>query len=363
MRRKILLSVVLTAVLALGAVAGCGKAPAVSDSSTVSEDVQAEASVESDADAIAEAIKMEQESAASIEAEDAKEDSEIKIKVSDEKATVSLSLPTKYSMPFQGEKGTVETIYYEGHDYLGDGEPVEKKAYVYLPAGYDETKQYNVIYLLHGIGGSEDEWRLNDKSSKLKKILDNLIGEGSVEPFILVTPNGKAYAVKHTDSNDLFYKFGYELRNDLIPYIESNYSTYAEYSEDGYDMSATRTHRAIAGLSMGGMQTINIGIGECLDLFSYFGAFSAAPTSNPQVTVAANIDASEYTVDYFYNICGLQDNIAYASASNAAKSLPAFTDKITDGENFMWHEKDGAHDFNIWYLGLYNFAQLAFTKN
>lgn len=363
MRRKIFLSALLASVLMLSTVAGCGKTRVVSDNSEVSEDVSAEVSVENNEDAIAEAIKMEQESVASVEAEDAKVDSDIKIKVSDEKATVSLTLPTKYSMPFQGEKGTVETIYYEGHDYLGDGEPVEKKAYVYLPAGYDETKQYNVLYLMHGIGGSEDEWRLNDKSSKLKKILDNLIGEGSVEPFILVTPNGKAYAVKHSDSNDLFYKFGYELRNDLIPYIEENYATYADYNAEGYDMTATRTHRAIAGLSMGGMQTINIGIGECLDLFSYFGAFSAAPTSNPQVTVAANIDASEYTVDYFYNICGLQDNIAYASASNAAKNLPAFTDKITDGENFMWHEKDGAHDFNIWYLGLYNFAQLAFSKN
>lgn len=358
MKRKILLSVMLTFSLVAGTLSGCGKAKEVS----VSEEVSVEASSEDQDAAIAEAIQMEQESAASVEAEDSK-DSEVKIKVSDEKATISLSMPSKYSMPFQGEKGTVETIYYDGHDYLGDGEPVQKKAYVYLPAGYDESKQYNVLYLLHGIGGSEDEWGLNGKNSKLKKILDNLMGEGSVEPFILVTPNGKAYAVKHSDSNDLFYKFGYELRNDLIPYIESNYSTYADYSEDGYDMAATRTHRAVAGLSMGGMQTINIGIGECLDLFSYFGAFSAAPTSNPQTTVAANIDASEYEVDFFYNICGLQDNIAYASSSNAAKNLYAFTDKITDGENFMWQEKDGAHDFNIWYLGLYNFAQIAFTKN
>lgn len=360
MKKKNLLSIILVLALVAVSFAGCGKAK----EDAVAPEVSVEASIEAQTDAIEEAIKMEQESAASVEAEDTESSSdEVKIKVSDEKASISLSIPSKYSMPFQGDKGTVETIFYEGHDYIGNGDPVEKKAYVYLPAGYDETKQYNVIYLLHGIGGSEDEWGLNSKNSKLKKILDNLMGEGSVEPFILVTPNGKAYAVQHSDSNDLFYKFGYELRNDLIPYIESNYATYAEYNADGYDMAATRTHRAIAGLSMGGMQTINIGIGECLDLFSYFGAFSAAPTSNPQVTVAANIDASEYDVDFFYNICGLQDNIAYASSSNAAKTLYAFTDKITDGENFMWQEKDGAHDFNIWYLGLYNFAQIAFTKN
>jgi len=361
--KKRIVSIMCAAILALGTLAGCsGESASVSEGASASSET-----VSADADAIAEAIKMEQESAASIEAEEEKTEkknpSDVKIKVSDEKASISLMLPTKYSTPYQGEKGTVETIKYMAYDYLGDGEPVEKKAYVYLPAGYDESKQYNVLYLLHGIGGSEDEWGLNGNNSKLKKILDNLMGEGSVEPFILVTPNGKAYAVKHSDSNDLFYKFGYELRNDLIPYIESHYSTYAEYSEEGYDMTATRTHRAVAGLSMGGMQTINIGIGECLDLFSYFGAFSAAPTSNAQTIVADNIDKSEYEVDYFYNICGLQDNIAYASASGAAKNLPFFSEKITDGENFMWQEKDGAHDFNIWYLGIYNFSQLAFSKN
>lgn len=364
--KKKLISLICAVTLSVTAIAGCGASSAASDSVSAESGLSVSTSdTVANEDAINEAIQAEIDSAASVEAENeasTNSASEVTIKVSDEKASISLALPTKYSMPFQGDKGTVETINYMAYDYLGSGDPVEKKAYVYLPAGYDESKQYNVIYLMHGIGGNEDEWRLNDNNSKLKKILDNLIGEGSVEPFILVTPNGRAFAVTHTDSNDMFYKFGYELRNDLIPYIESHYSTYAEYSEDGYDMSATRTHRAIAGLSMGGMQTINIGIGECLDLFSYFGAFSAAPTSNPQNIVADNIDKSEYDVDFFYNICGLQDNIAYSSAAGAAKNLPFFSEKITDGENFMWQEKDGAHDFNIWYLGLYNFAQLAFSK-
>lgn len=359
--KKSIITILIAALAMSMTLAGCGKEVATVETSV---EASVEASVE---DAISEAIRMEQES---MEAEIEK-DQEIEAEASTEEveekevelASISLTLPNKYALPYtDGEKGTVETIYYDAHDYIGDGDPVEKKAYVYLPAGYDETKQYNVIYLMHGIGGSEDEWKLNDKSSKLRKILDHLIGEGSVEPFILVTPNGKAFACQHKDSNDLFYKFGYELRNDLIPYIESHYATYAEYDENGYDMTATRNHRAIAGLSMGGMQTINIGIGECLDLFSYFGAFSAAPTSNDQTIVASNIDKSEYDVDFFYNICGLQDNIAYQSSSQAAKNLPAFTDKITDGENFMWQEKAGGHDFGIWHLGIYNFAQIAFTK-
>jgi len=279
-------------------------------------------------------------------------------------AEVSLLLPTKYIMSYTGEQGTIEKISYMAQDYLGDGEPYEKFAYVYLPAGYDESKQYNVVYLMHGIGGSENEWGFNDKyNSKLKKILDNLMGDGDVEPFIVVTPNGKATALSDTEGNDLFYKYAYELRNDLIPYIESHYSTYAEYSEDGYDMSASRTHRAMAGLSMGGMQTINIGICECLDLFSWFGAFSAAPTSYESTVVAEYIDNSDYTIDYFYNICGVDDNIAYWSAAAAARNLPDVCENITEGENFTWHEKHGDHDFNIWYLGMYNFSQLAFNED
>lgn len=329
-------------------------APANSDDYIQEETIDTE-------DVIAQAIAMEQESKEQIEEEDAQATAE-ETKKEEVMPEISLILPGQYSLPYEGDKGTVEQISYMAKDYLGDGDDYEKKAYVYLPAGYDESKKYNVLYLMHGIGGNEKEWGLDSNTSKLKRILDHVFGSGAVEPFIVVTPNGKAYALTHEQENDLFYLYGYELRNDLIPYIESHYSTYAEYNEEGYDLTATRTHRAIAGLSMGGMQTINVGIGECLDIFSYFGAFSAAPTSDNKSVVAKNITDSEYELDYFYNICGTEDNIAYASAAAAAKGLPDICDKITDGENYMWQEKAGGHDFNIWYLGIYNFSQLAFSK-
>ena len=111
---------------------------------------------------------------------------------------------------------------------------------------------------------------------------------------------------------------------------------------------------------MGGMQTINIGLGECVDLFAWFGAFSAAPTSNPAATTAKLLKDTPYTIRYFYNICGTNDNIAYQSAAAAAKSLPDTCDIFRDGENFMWQELPGGHDFKIWYLGFYNFAQIVF---
>lgn len=279
-----------------------------------------------------------------------------------EEFTITDKIPDKYIMSYSGEKGTVETITYPAKDYIGDGEGCEKKAYVYLPAGYDSGKKYNVMYLMHGIGGSENEWELNKDGSKLRKLLDNLIGRGEVEPFIVVTPNGRALGCQHTDATNAFYQFGYELRNDLIPYIESHYATYGEYSEDGYDLTAARRHRAMAGLSMGGMQTINIGLCECLDIISWFGAFSAAPTSYTAAKIAPIVDESEYEVDYLYNICGTDDGTAYASASAAAKTLDVICGKLTAGENFTWQERSGGHTFGIWHLGFYNFAHIAFHE-
>ena len=301
------------------------------------------------------------EEASTLTSDDTQEES----KASEQHAEVGDMVLPKYTALRTGEgSGTIERITYTTYDYAGDGSEYTKEANVYLPADYSEDKKYNVMILMHGIGGSEDEWGMNKSTSRVKAIMDNLGYYGDVEPFIVVTPNGRAgkKGGEKGSGYQSFYLFGQELRNDLIPYIDSHYSTYADY-EEGYDLSAARDHRAIAGLSMGGMQTINIGIGECLDMFSYFGAFSAAPTSNIASKTASIIEDSEYPVNFFYNICGLQDRTAYSSASAAAKTLPAICDKFVDGENFMWQEIDGGHDFHIWYLGFYNFAQLAFQQN
>ena len=272
-------------------------------------------------------------------------------------------IPAQYTKINKEFAGKIEHIEYPTYDYYGDGSPITKYAYVYLPKNYDETKQYNVLYLMHGIGGDEKEWGMTGGLSKVKLMMDNLTAAGEIEPFIVVTPNGRSgadFANKNADFNS-FYVFGQELRNDLIPYIEANYSTYAEYSADGYDMTAARDHRAMAGLSMGGMQTINIGLCECLDLFGWFGAFSAAPTSNSSDVIAQKLEEfpEEYEIHYFYNICGLSDGTALASAKNAVNKLTSKTERFTE-KNFMWQEVKGAHDFKVWYLGFYNFAQIVF---
>ncbi|MBR5712433.1 MAG: hypothetical protein IKX54_02450 [Lachnospiraceae bacterium] len=278
-------------------------------------------------------------------------------------ASVGDKIPSFYQRYRVKDGGSVISITYESKDYLNDPTAtIVKPAFVYLPPKYDESKQYNVLYLMHGIGGNEREWGMTGITSVIKAIMDNLILNGDIEPFIVVTPNGRSYAdFANTDGDSRsFYVFGQELRNDLIPYIEANFAVYHDS-----DPTAVRDHRAMAGLSMGGMQTINIGMCECLDIISWFGTFSAAPTSYEATKVASIINNEPFTaypINYMYNICGKQDNVAYASASAAARNLPSFTDKLTDGVNFTWMERSGAHDFSIWNLGFYNFAQLVFKK-
>lgn len=273
-------------------------------------------------------------------------------------------IPEEYLTKRTDSYGTIEHISYPTYDYFGDSSTaITKFAYVYLPYNYDKSKQYNVLYLMHGIGGTEREWGMVDENSRVKIMMDNLIYNGVIEPFIVVVPNGRSsvnFADASSDYNS-FYVFGQELRNDLIPYIDSNYSTYANYDANGYDLTASRDHRAMAGLSMGGMQTINIGLCESLDIISYFGAFSAAPTSYTASHIATVLkDYPDYDINHFYNICGREDGIAIASASAAVSSLSSLTDKLTEGKNLIWQEVSGGHGFDVWYLGFYNFAQIAF---
>ena len=279
----------------------------------------------------------------------------------------SVDVPSKYTALNTANGGQVIEIHYTTYDYAGDGHELTKPAFVYLPPKYDETKQYNVLYLMHGVGGNEREWGMTGNGSQVKKMMDNLIAYGDIEGFIVVTPNGRSCAdfANTSAKYDGFYLFGQELKNDLIPYIDANFATYAEYDENGYDLTAARDHRAMAGLSMGGMQTINVGIGECLDVLSWYGSFSSAPTSNAASVTAQKLAdyPEEYDIHYFYNICGLSDGTAIGAHRNATRGLCDLTDRLTDGENFMWHEVQGVHDFHVWYLGFFNFAQIVFDKD
>ena len=193
---------------------------------------------------------------------------------------VENEIPAEYRQTVKNG-GTVEKIHYPSKDYNGDQAEITKYAAVYLPPDYDEGGAYDLLILCHGIGGSENEWGFLNPYSAGKNVTDNLIAKGEICPLIIVMPNGRSTA-NYMDSSmgnaSSFYVFGQEIRNDLLPFIDEHYATVKD-----------REHRAMAGLSMGGMQTINIGLCECLDLFSAFGAFSAAPTTYDAGTVAAKL--------------------------------------------------------------------------
>ncbi len=273
-----------------------------------------------------------------------------------ESAEPAMEVPAEYKNPVGG---SVVNIRYPSKDYAGDGADISKPAVVYLPPDYSKKEHYDVLILCHGIGGTEKEWGFTNKNSVGKNIVDHLILSGEIKPLIIVMPNGRSTKdCGNTDWSNMqsFYSFGQEIRNDLLPYIDSKFPAWSSLTPD--DPSAAREHRWMAGLSMGGMQTINIGMCECLDLFSAFGAFSAAPTSYTSSRIASEIkNFDDCPIRMFYSVCGLQDGTAYASASAAAKNLPDFTDQLND-QNWIWQERSGSHDWPIWYLGLYNFLRI-----
>jgi len=157
-----------------------------------------------------------------------------------------------------------------------EGDAIIKKCNAYLPAGYDENDKdtrYNVLYLLHGVGGNRYEWLDGsgdvDGNSLICNIFDNLIANGYIAPSIIIFPDGRStydwtdcsFNAKGTNMLGLYY-FDYELRYDLIPFIESKYNTYANIKNMSLEgIAYNRMHRAIAGSSMGGMQVLNLIIG------------------------------------------------------------------------------------------------------
>ena len=276
-----------------------------------------------------------------------------------------IMIPAEYRKLKKGYEGTVELISYQTKDYYRSGEEITKTAYVYLPYGYDETKQYDVLYLLHSAGGDETEWGLNNQFSNVRLTMDNLVYYGDIEPFIIVTPYGlpaEGYVSgEDADVDEEYAGFLSELRNDLIPYIEANFATYGDYDENGYDMAAARDHRAIAGASYGAMQTIDIGMCECLDLFSWFGPFSPGMTFYEPEQIAERINSfEEYDIRCIYNVCG-DGEIGYVNTSvHILGDLGEWTDKVELKENLFMSIVSGSHNKETWSLGFYNFAQIIF---
>jgi len=237
-------------------------------------------------------------------------------------------------------RGTVTLISYPSKTVGTD-----RKAYVYTPPGYSKDKKYPVLYLLHGIGGDENEW-LNGGHPEI--ILDNLYAQGKVEPMIVVLPNGRAMKDDRVGDNMMapervaaFATFEQDLLNDLIPYIEQSYPVIKD-----------RKSRAIAGLSMGGGQTLNFGFGN-IDKFAWVGGFSAAPnTKQPRELLPDPQKAKD--LELIWISCGDKDGLIRSSTRTSdylkEHGIPHIL-RITP---------DGQHDFKEWKDNIYRFSQLIF---
>lgn len=296
-------------------------------------------------------------------------DDQLKVQVKNVKFNKKADAPA--DIPFDGEdgkpgldgltaaeKGKVVHIDYPSSDWLAKskgeepGKPYNKPAWVYLPAGYDpedKDTKYPILVLMHGYGQNEDTWGLSNKGrgGKIKGFMDRGMKDGTVKKFICVVPTGLA-SKNYRDNNNYYNTsawdvFGGELRNDLLPYMRANFNV-----ADG------RENVAMAGLSYGGKQTLDIGIAECLDLISYFGAFSFPYTGETIKT--ADEKFPDLKIKQLYIICGTADN-----AIEGFRTAKAKFDDWEKVEKFASEEYEGGtHDFPVWFRGFEHLIPLLF---
>lgn len=218
----------------------------------------------------------------------------------------------------------------------------KRKMQVYTPPGYTQDKKYAVLYLLHGIGGDETEW---ERFCKPDIILDNLIADGKAVPMIIVMPNGRAQKNDRAQGNifaaaPAFATFEHDLLDDVIPAIESRYRTYTN-----------RENRALAGLSMGGGQSLNFGLAH-LDKFAWIGGFSSAPNTKPPAELLPHSDAAKQLKLLWLSV-GNKDGLIGIS-----QGVHAYLK--TNNVPHVWHVDGHAHDAQEWRQALYYFAQKLF---
>lgn len=241
----------------------------------------------------------------------------------------------------QVAKGKTEVVQYKSKT-VGN----KRNVRIYTPPAYNKKTEYPVLYLLHGIGGDENEWH---NGGVPHIIFDNLIAEGKMEPMIVVMPNGRAMKNDRAEGNifekekvEAFATFEADLLNDLIPFVEKKYS-----------VNRNREFRAIAGLSMGGGQSLNFGLGN-LDRFAWVAGFSSAPNTKAPEQLLPDTQKAKSMLNLLFISCGDDDNLIGISKRThdylTASSIPHIYRVIPGGK----------HDFEVWKDGLYHYVQMLF---
>lgn len=255
------------------------------------------------------------------------------------------------------ERGKLEKVEYDSKS-VG----VKRWMEVYSPPGYSKDTKYPVLYLLHGAGGNENkEWT---KQGVANVILDNLIADKKIVPMIVVLPNGNATGPAGGEGDPKGGgggpKFGpgwganftNDLLKDIIPYIESHYSTYADAD-----------HRALAGLSMGGMQTRTISLAN-LDKFSYLGIFSGGNITPENIK---DLGAFKKQVKVVFMSFGSKEPSTPKGGSTAVRGPEgiklAAEGLAKEGVNAVYYvSPDSGHDFTTWRRSLYYITPMLFQE-
>ncbi len=243
------------------------------------------------------------------------------------------------------QRGTISHPWYDSK-ILG----LNRRLTVYTPYGYEaDTKtKYPVLYLLHGAGGDEEAW---SSMGRTAQILDNLIEKGLAKPMIVVMPNGngnqpaaQTYGLPNAqmDWRDPSTRNNYvkSLVEEIVPYIEKNYRVVAK-----------KSHRAIAGLSMGGGHTISAS-GMYPGTFDYICPLSMGAQRTPELDAQLQgIKKAGYKL--YWLACGNTDFL-FENANELDKALTA------NGLEHTYYVSEGGHVWANWRLYLNTFAPLLF---
>jgi enterochelin esterase-like enzyme len=237
--------------------------------------------------------------------------------------------------------GEIRTHWYESKSLN-----TTRRLTIYTPPGYDRSggTRYPVLYLFHGANADETAWT---RLGHVNLILDNLLSAAKSKPFLVVMPFGYGVPPGSTPpmSGGNTAAFSRDLLEDVIPFVESHYLAYTD-----------RDHRAIAGLSMGGGESLAIGLNH-LELFSYVGAFSPGirvpDFQKSYGTFMADAKTANQKLRLLWIGCGSDDSL-FGAAETLSKQLDDTKIK------HVFKKSDGAHTWINWRHYLNEFAPLLF---
>ena len=268
-------------------------------------------------------------------------------------------LPDRFYTPCD-EAGQTFKIQYSSKT-VSTGEKLTRTASIYLPYGYDENKQYNVLIMVHGLGGNSNQminqtYSYDNRDYNLKYLYDHMIKERLCEPFIGVGINTRGGA----SDEELYYEqIAYELKNDLLPYIVRHFGTYAE-GDTLEDIVAARRHFGMCGLSMGSIYTYKTGLELCLDIFGNFGPFGGAYNYEPVVTGMNTGRSAEMPIYCLVAGCGTQDGSGRLHYEAHQYILKRCSTRLRTGINCWYLSPDYGHEYRAFHILMYDGLQVMF---